>query len=105
VVDLTDVPGSQVPLLTTAQELTGDWKGYRQRSGGTSISAPAGIAPTQELGAALYASGLFEGFMALSAKMPYQRVLGIFPQRVDPGNFLRYTYVDAAGRAQTLQIP
>lgn len=105
VVDLTDVPGAQVPLGTTAQELTGDWKGYRQRSANTSVSAPVGLAPTQELGAALYTSGRFEGFLTLSAKMPYQRVLGVFPQRVDPGNFVRYSYVDAAGQAHMLQIP
>jgi hypothetical protein len=33
VADLTDVSASHSPLSTTAQELTGDWKGYRQRNG------------------------------------------------------------------------
>jgi hypothetical protein len=82
VADLTDVSGSQMPLSTTAQELTGDWKGYRQRSASTSVSVPVGAAPTHELGAALYSSGLFEGFITISAKMPYQMVLGVFPARV-----------------------
>ena len=68
VADLTDVGGSHVALSTTAQELTGDWRGYRQRSAQTSVSSPCGVSPTQELGAALFSSGLFEGFLAVSAK-------------------------------------
>jgi hypothetical protein len=105
VADLTDVPGAQITLATTAQELTGDWKGYRQRSASTSVSAPVGAAPTHDLGAALHASGLFEGFLTISAKMPYQMVLGVFPGRIAKGNYVRYSYVDPAGRTQTLQIP
>jgi len=70
VADLTDVARSHASLSTTAQELTGDWKGYWQRSAGTSVPAPVGVAPTQELGAALYAEGSFEGFLAISAKLP-----------------------------------
>jgi hypothetical protein len=104
VADLTDV-GAHTALSTSAQELAGDWKGYRQRSVNTSVSAPVGIAPTQELGSVLHASGLFEGFLTISAKMPYQMVLGIFPRHVLPGDFVRYSYVDSAGRTQTLQIP
>ena len=33
VVDLTDVSASQLPLQTTAQEMTGDWDGYQVRVG------------------------------------------------------------------------
>lgn len=105
VADLTDVSGSHVPLSTTAQELTGDWKGYTQRNATTGVSTPVGTAPTQELGAALFHSGVFEGFVTISAKMPYQRVLGVFPGRVSRGNYVRYTYVDPAGRMQVQQIP
>jgi hypothetical protein len=105
VADLTDVPGAHLPLSTSAQELTGDWKGYRDRNVGASVSAPIGSAPTQELGAALHASGLFEGFLAVSAKLPWQMVLGVFPGRVGVGNFVRYGYLDPAGSAQTFQIP
>jgi RES domain-containing protein len=105
VADLTNVSDSQMPLLTSAQELTGDWKGYRQRSASTGVSTPVGVAPTQELGATLHSSGLFEGFLTISAKMPYQRVLGLFPERLTKGSFVRYTYVDSAGRTQTLHIP
>ena len=105
VADLTDVTGSHSPLSTTAQELTGDWKGYRQRNAGTSVAAPVGAARTQALGAALEANGLFEGFLAISAKMPWQMVLGVFPGRVSAGNFVRYSYQDSAGVTQTIQIP
>jgi hypothetical protein len=83
VADLTAVSAAHSPLSTTA----------------------TGPAPTQELGAALYRSGLFEGFLAISAKMPWRMVLGVFPGRVGAGNFVRYSYVDSAGATQTLQFP
>jgi hypothetical protein len=97
VADLTDARGSHAPLLTTAQELTGDWEQYSPRTGV--------IAPTQQLGAALYTSGLVEGFLTISAKLPYQKVLGVFPERITKGNFVRYRYQDSAGQTQILQIP
>jgi len=105
VADLTDVSAAHSPLSTTAQELTGDWRGYRQRGATTSVSTPVGCAPTQELGAALDASALFEGFLTLSAKMPWQMVLGVFPGRIGAGNFVRYGYVDFSGTMQTVQLP
>lgn len=58
VVDLTEVKNTQALLCTNAQELTGDWKGYKSRSLRTSISEPTGIAPTQELGKALFETGI-----------------------------------------------
>jgi hypothetical protein len=105
VADLTDPAQTHELLATTAQELTGDWKGYRQRNDGTSVSAPRGVAPTQTLGAELHANGSIEGFLAISAKMPYQKILGVFPDRVAQGSFVRYLYTDAAGQSQRLQIP
>lgn len=54
VADLTPV-SQQTLLATTAQELTGDWQGYLQRNALTSVSEPIGAAPTQVLGAALFA--------------------------------------------------
>jgi hypothetical protein len=105
VADLTDAVRTPEILATTAQELTGDWKGYSLRSDRTSVSAPVGIAPTQALGAALYASGAFEGFLAISAKMPYQKVLGVFPNRMAERNFVRYTCSSAAGQMQSFEIP
>ena len=105
VADLTNVRGSHEALSTTAQELTGDWRGYRQRSAQTSVSSPCGVSPTQELGAALFSSGLFEGFLAISAKLPYQRILGIFPRKLSEAGFVRYRYEDAAGQMQIHEIP
>ena len=54
VADLTQV-SQQTLLATTAQELTGDWQGYQQRNALTSVSEPICAAPTQLLGAALFA--------------------------------------------------
>lgn len=104
VVDLADVNKVHKPLGTTAQELTGDWRGYRLRNPHTSVRAPVGIAPTQELGAALFASGKFEGFLAISAKLPYQLVLGVFPDRLQDDSFLQFSFVDAAGE-HVFRIP
>ena len=98
VADLTDVALAHSPLATTAQELTGDWRAYGQR-------LPRGVAPTQTLGAALYASGSFEGFLTISPKLPYQQVLGVFPKLIANGNFVRYRYQDSAGQPQILEIP
>ena len=47
VADLTD-PSEQAKLGTTVQELTGDWKGYHQRSAHTPVRQPTGPAPTQD---------------------------------------------------------
>lgn len=85
VADLTD-PASQNLLNTTAQELTGDWLGYRLRGPGTTVQAPGGMAPTQDLGAALYGVSDLEGFKSLSAKAPYHQVLAIFPQKLLRGS-------------------
>lgn len=97
VVDLSDVNGVHGPLRTTAQELTGDWRGYRTRNSNTPIKAPTGIAPTQELGAALFACKSFEGFLAISAKMPYHPVLGVFPERMRKDSFLKFAFTGTDG--------
>lgn len=94
VVDLTDVPTAQIPLQTTAQELTGDWEGYQLRSAFTPVPAPVGIAPTQELGHALFATGI-EGFRAISARNATARTLIVFPANMRPGSSI--TFVDPAG--------
>ena len=85
VADLTQESQQQV-LETTAQELTGDWRGYQQRSPATSVSQPVGVAPTQALGAALFAVPGLEGFRTLSAKLSYCSNLVIFPQKLQPGS-------------------
>ena len=91
VVDLTDVAAAQQPLDTTAQELTGDWDGYGQRGSRLPVPLlrPSGIAPTQDLGEALYQTGV-EGFRAISAKVPTHCTLMVFPQNLRPGSYLEY---------------
>ncbi|MBA3712059.1 MAG: RES family NAD+ phosphorylase [Pyrinomonadaceae bacterium] len=89
VVDLTDIV-SQSSLSTTAQELTGDWRGYGLRGSSASIRAPTGAAPTQDLGAALYAVPDLEGFITLSAKLPDQMALVVFPQKLGAGSTVRF---------------
>ena len=105
IVDLTDVLNAQIPLQTTAQELTGDWMGYSLRSASTRIKNPTGPAPTQQLGAALFKRARCEGFRTLSAKLPYHEVLSVFPQRLKKTSVIRYTFTNAAGKQCTFQIP
>jgi len=76
VADLTD-PGQQALLETSTQELTGRWNTY-----------PPGKAPTQRLGAALFATKNIEGFLAISAKMPRCKTLVVFPQKLRTGSEL-----------------
>lgn len=77
-------------LKTTVQELTGDWEGYKQRSHKTPVSDPTGMAPTQELGHALYLLDGCEGFLYTSAKLPTRRNLAVFPEKLLPGSWVRF---------------
>jgi hypothetical protein len=102
VVDLTDV-SEQSQIETNAQELTGDWRGYDLRSNsGASIRHPVGCAPTQELGAALFAEPRLEGFITISAKVPSHRNLVVFPQKLLPRSYVKF-YDTSTGR--TYKIP
>lgn len=83
VLDFTD-PARQQYLATTAQELTGDWRGYQLRGQCGTVSLPVGIAPTQALGQTLFNEPGLEGLFTLSAKVPYHRVLVVFPQKLAP---------------------
>ena len=106
VVDLGD-PAQSTLVDTNAQELTGDWRGYRQRGPGTSITGPTGKAPTQEFGEQLFAlCPHVQGFLTLSARLPYCRILAIFTQRLTAGtDYVRYTITDPSGQLRTIQIP
>jgi hypothetical protein len=85
VVDLS-LPAAQISLATTAQELSGDWYGYQSRTMGTPpVPAPTGIAPTQDLGEALFRTAV-EGFRSVSARIPYNRTLIVFPQNLKRGS-------------------
>jgi RES domain len=84
-------------LQTTIQELTGDWRGYRQRGLLGTVPAAAGVvAPTQELGARLQNVSLpdgtprFEGFITASAALPVHRILVVFPDNVDASSSVRW---------------
>ena len=85
VADLTDLK-SQSHLEITAQELMGDWLGYHLRSPYTTVKNPTGLAPTQDLGAALYNVPDLEGFKSLSAKVPYHQILVVFPDKLLSGS-------------------
>ena len=89
VFDLSDI-NVQTVLGTNAQELTGDWEAYQIRSPRTSVSQPTGIAPTQQLGRALFATGA-EGFRSISAKMPWHKTLTLFTDRLKTGSSLTFT--------------
>jgi RES domain-containing protein len=88
VADLTDP--TQLKLLgVTAQELTGNWNTYDR-----------GDAPTQQLGAALFATAGIEGFIAMSAPAPPNRNLVVFPQRLQKGSELAFE--DHAGKVHRI---
>jgi len=106
IIDLSD-PAQAAVVGTNAQELTGDWRGYQQRGPATPVSGPTGKAPTQEFGEQLFALCRdVQGFVTLSALLPYYRILAIFPQRLRPGtDYVRYSVTDSAGQSENIQIP
>jgi hypothetical protein len=89
VADLADVTG-QRQLGTTAQELTGDWEGYQLRTHSASVPRPVGAAPTQTLGEALFSIPDLEGFRVVSARIPTQMNLVVFPTKLLKGSRLAY---------------
>ena len=104
VVDLSDV-ASQALLAASVQELTGDWRGYRQRSAATNVSNPTGTSPTQALGEAIHHDprGL-EGLLTVSAKVPYNQNLVVFPGNLRSRSFVEYKWPDAAGANHAYRI-
>jgi len=100
VADLCDM-AEQAKLSTTAQELTGDWRGNHVRTPFCSVPAPTGPAPTQDLGQALHDLPGLEGFQAPSARMPTHRNLIVFPTKLRPGS--RIVFTDAStGQTHTI---
>lgn len=77
VIDLCD-PAQLQLIDTTVQELTGDWRGYRLRA----VGGHPHTAPTQQLGAALYARVRPEAVLTYSAKDSTARNLVVFPTRL-----------------------
>jgi len=104
VADLSDV-ASQALLDCSVQELTGDWRGYRQRSTTTNVSNPVGTAPTQALGEAIHQDPRdLEGLLTVSAKVPYNRNLVAFPGHLRSSSFVEYEWTDAAGASRAYRI-
>jgi len=101
VADLTDV-GEQSKLDTTVQELTGDWRGYDLRGAAlASVPAPVGDAPTQLLGEHLFQDD-WEGFRAVSARVPNSQILAIFPDNLLAGSWVEFSDpVDGTARRVT----
>ncbi len=79
----------QEKVQTTVQELTGDWRGYDLRGYTSSVSAPIGLAETQQLGESLYQAG-WEGFRTVSVRVPDSRTLVVFPDNLQQGSWLRF---------------
>jgi hypothetical protein len=104
VADLTLVSWQDL-IETTVQELTGDWRGYHDRTTGRApVREPVGTAPTQDLGQALFEVPGIEGFRTVSAKMPYHPNLVIFPEKMFKGSRLVFRD-DRAGFLQEIDGP
>jgi RES domain-containing protein len=90
VADLTKV--SQRRLIdTSAQELTGDWRGYLLRNPHPTLRAPYWTnVPTQKLGRALHGVRGLEGFVTYSAKVATHRALVVFPSKLKRGSYLQF---------------
>jgi hypothetical protein len=106
IVDVSD-PAQAALIDSNAQELTGDWLGYQQRSSATSVTGPTGKAPTQDFAEQLFATcSDVQGILTLSARLPYYRVLVVFPQRLIKGiDHVRYSATDSGGQTQTFEVP
>lgn len=101
VADLTDIHELTI-FETNVQELTGDWRGFKLRGSATSVKLPTGTAPTQELGAALYAVPKLEGFLTVSAKLSYQQILVVFPDKLHSASLIEHT--DKHGNVHSMTL-
>ncbi len=102
VADLTEAT-VEARLGTSAQELTGDWEGYDLRAHSGSIPRPAGTAPTQHLGEALFSTPQIEGFRTISARIPTRMNLVVFPEKLMKGSQIVYT--DHTGQQFIVKSP
>lgn len=90
IADLTKVRQRKI-ISTSVQELTGDWRGYALRNPTAALSAPYwSNVPTQRLGHALHGVAGLEGFLSYSAKVPTRKNLIVFPDKLQPGNFVQF---------------
>jgi hypothetical protein len=91
----------QALIATTAQELTGDWRGYQRRQPHDSVPEPTGTAPTQELGQALFGVRGLEGFHTLSARRPSRMILVVFPEKLLSGSEIIFS--DDGGNTHSIK--
>jgi RES domain-containing protein len=89
VVDLTNT-SEQAKIETNSQELTGDWTLYYRTA----------LAPSQELGHALFADRRVEGLIYPSAKV-HAKCLLVFPDKLLTGSSLCWTNP----KTNTIEIP
>jgi RES domain-containing protein len=82
VLDLCDEPIRQRVQISPA-ELLAPWLPWNIPAHGS--EDPGAVAPSQLIGAAVYASGRFEAILSPSAKDPGGRCLAIIPDRLQPG--------------------
>ncbi|MGO9471584.1 MAG: RES domain-containing protein [Isosphaeraceae bacterium] len=93
VADLTN-PLEQKRIGTSAQELTGKWN----------QSEELGQAPTQVLGAALFALPVLEGFLVPTAVPGASGInLVVFPEKLVPGSRIEFRNPDT-GRLERLTV-
>jgi RES domain-containing protein len=92
VVDLTD-PAQLKLLDVSVAELTGVWDWYNRKNL---------LAPTQQLGLALFNVPQIEGFLSPSAKSPDEKNLNVFPANLRKGSHIRFRD-PLAGKLRTLK--
>lgn len=103
VVDLTR-PAERRLIRASAQELTGDWDGYRLRRIVRPRPSPAWpVAPTQQLGQALHRVRGVEGVITYSARDATKKNLVVFPNKLRKGSVVRFT--EPNGRTEELRGP
>jgi hypothetical protein len=90
IADLTQTRQRRI-IGTTAQELTGDWRGYALRNPQAVLSPPYWTnVPTQRLGHALHGVPHLEGSLTYSAKVTTRKNLVIFPKKLGPGSMVQF---------------
>ena len=94
VLDLSDI-GTHALLDTNAQEITGDWIGYEKRGLGLApplgvLTAPTGLAPTQQLAWDLSQNPGVKGIISISAKVPTTCCLVVFTHTMQASDSLSW---------------
>lgn len=94
VLDLSDI-GVHALLNSSAQEITGDWRGYEKRGLGLPpplgvLTAPTGLAPTQQLAWDLFQDPRIKGIIGISTKVPTTCCLVVFTHKMQAPDSLHW---------------